>query len=237
MQKMVYTLLCLAVKRNLKFSSKTLQQADFILQKRFPSQILSFMSFSTSAPKQEKKSFDDGKYHIDSIINQAKKGKISITDISTLAQRVISEGQYSNYKSAPQTVQMISFSGLVPMLGIPVLALLSGHASYSCVHAHLACGATILSFLGGSNWNEAITSNNVSYGKLGWCITPQIIGWTSMLLPIPLGMMLASVGFCLSLIHDVLLSNYPQWMKSLRLVLTGGILMSFLLMLIIYIIL
>lgn len=241
---MVYSLVCLAVRRNLRFSTKSFPQV--LLPKRFP-----YLEFSTDCNKDKekenksgasknavpKRTYPDGQSHVYGIIEQAKTGKISFDDIKSLTERVIREGNYQNFKQAPVTVQRIGFSGLIPMFGIPLMTIVTGHASTCCVFAQLACGATILSFLGGSNWNEAISQNNYSYEKLLWCITPQLIGWTSLLLPIPLGILWTSVGFSLSLVHDVLLSKYPQWMKSMRLVLTGGILSSFVFMLLLYIIL
>ncbi|KAK6621048.1 hypothetical protein RUM43_011352 [Polyplax serrata] len=235
---MVYGLFCFTVRRNFKLYSKTYQQAEIILQRQLPWQVLSGTSFSTcKVDKNKKPNLGGLQSQLNSFLNQIKGAANSVGDVKTLPKRILSSVQLKSYKDAPQTVQMVTLAGLAPMFGIPFLSLLTGHAYYCCAFAHLACGATILSFLGGTNLNDAIAQNDVSYERLGWCVMPQLVGWTSLLLPLPLGIMLASFGYCLTLVHDVLLSKYPPWMKSLRFITSGGIIVSFFLMLIFYILL
>uniref|UniRef100_A0A2Y9D430 Uncharacterized protein n=1 Tax=Pediculus humanus subsp. corporis TaxID=121224 RepID=A0A2Y9D430_PEDHC len=250
---MISALLCLAARRNIKSSPKILSSSSGILLPRKLPVPLSTFTFKFYTCDESKSQEGKGsvrsssqvpqhgpfnpKSFVLNLIESVKKGKLPIEEITGLANKVIAEGQINEYKNAPSTVQTVTFAGLGPMLGIPLLTLLTGHAYYCCVFAHLAYGACILSFQGGCNWMEAITKKDISYEKLCWCVGPPIIGWTSLILPLPLGMFLTSLGFTLSVIHDVLLTQYPPWMKALRVIFTGGTLLSFLLMLLFSIIL
>ena len=56
--------------------------------------------------------------------------------------------------------------------------------------------------------------------NLGWAILPSLIGWTSLLVSPASGNLLVASGLSLCLVHDLSISTYPVWYKSMRTILS-----------------
>ena len=65
-------------------------------------------------------------------------------------------------KDAPVSALFYGFSGLIPFVYIPAHMIQMGNYIPELAYAHLAYGAVILSFLGGSKWGTTIPNPGVS---------------------------------------------------------------------------
>lgn len=220
---MVFTLISVITRRNLSsLSIKTLKYKDVLLHNRATVRFHPVTCFSTSERKWSESKPPAGSNIITSTLSKTLSGKPDFNEVTKLAKIVTEQAQFTKFREAPVPAQILGFGGLAPFVGVPLLILINASALPGLVFAELAYGATILSFLGGANWIEAINKGDITLNKLGWTVTPQVLGWTALLLPTPLGLILTTVGLSASLAHDVLLTSYPAWLKSLRYVLTVG---------------
>ena len=223
---MVYNLVSIIARRNLSnLSSKTVIYKNAILQSRAAVKFHPSVYFSTTERKLSEPKPDAPKSGGDllkSALPKILSGKVDTQELLKLSKSVTQQAQWTKFKDAPTPIQIIGFSSLVPFAGIPLLIIINGSALPGLVFAELAYGATVLAFLGGSNWIDAISKGEITLNKLCWGVTPQLIGFTSLVVPTPLGLLLSAVGLSASLTHDVLLTSYPQWYKSMRYVLTAG---------------
>lgn len=220
---MVYNLISVITRRNFSsLSIKALKYGDVVLHSRATTRLHPLTCYSTTERKWSESKIPSGSNIISSTLTKTLSGKPDIKELTKLAKIVTEQAQFTKFREAPMPAQILGVGGLIPFAGIPLLILINASALPGLVFAELAYGATILSFLGGANWIDAINKGDITLKKLGWTVTPQLLGWTALLLPTPIGLILTTAGLSASLAHDVLLTNYPPWLKSLRYVLTAG---------------
>jgi len=159
---------------------------------------------------------------IDNFLSNVRNGKLRVGDIQKILSEVVRESRYTHIKDSPPAALGLGIAGLVPFAAVPLLTIMNSTLLDGLVLAQLAYGATVLSFLGGSNWGEAVARDQPTFCRLSWAVTPQLLGWLALTLPTPIGLLVTSGGLSAALANDVLLSDNPQWHKSLRFVLTVG---------------
>ncbi|KAL1132402.1 hypothetical protein AAG570_010357 [Ranatra chinensis] len=119
----------------------------------------------------------------------------------------------------PTPMFWLGVSGLGPMLGLPILFMVTGYCS-SLATVQMTFGATICSFLGGVRWGYMVTDGKPlapTWENVLWSVAPQAAAWLALLLPQSLGLLLISAGIGMSTFIDLITANYPPWFKSLRL--------------------
>lgn len=216
-----------------KLPGQIFRLSDFIVYSQNVNPICHFRTLSPlQAESQKTKTLgcgeggDSGADKLNAFMCNAMKGKINPVALPDIFSAMMKEVQLTKYKEAPQPILTISMAGALPFMGVPLIMLASGSALQSLVFADLAFGATILSFLGGSNWIDTISKNQITMDRLMWSLMPQVMGWSSLILPTSLGLLTCAAGFCVAATHDVLLTSYPQWYKSLRVIMTGVVVSS-----------
>ena len=135
--------------------------------------------------------------------------------------------------SVPMPARIFGLAGLIPFWTLALLVFL-GDASMraSTLAVLIAYGAVILSFLGGVHWGIAVRApTQAGWKRLGWGVTPSLIGWVAVLMP-------ASAGLC-TLIVCLLFSAWVDqrmfpnsddaWYRRLRIVLSSGAALALLL--------
>lgn len=180
--------------------------------------------YDRSSPNTKSKT--KGEEQWDSFKKRYKQRKVGYDDIVKLLTTVYTEAQYKQYDQAPRPVLIFSLASLVPFGALGVLSLLSGAFIPGLAHAQLAYSALFLAFFGGINWGQTFMKNEMTFEKLTWALGPSVLAWIATMMPFSVGFFLASFGFTASLVHDVLLTSYPQWFKALRFVLTVGAIAS-----------
>lgn len=186
--------------------------------------------FHTQTPNRKENAL------VNSIISNASTGKIKGGEIQKLISEVVRESQFRKITESPAPALGLGLAGLVPFAAVPLLTIANGTILDGLMFAQLAYGATILAFLGGANWGEAIAQNQPTKCRLGWAVTPQLLGWVALALPVPAGLLVTSAGLAAAVTHDVLLTENPQWHKALRFVLTAGAISSLTASLFLYVI-
>ena len=96
------------------------------------------------------------------------------------------------------------------------------------VHALVAYGAVILSFLGGVHWGLAIGSpSNADHQELRTrlivSVIPSLAGWVALLFPEKTGLLILAAAIAAMLWVDIRATragNAPQWYPKLRIPLT-----------------
>jgi hypothetical protein len=135
--------------------------------------------------------------------------------------------------SIPLPARVLGLAGLLPFWGCAILAAFGqGEWAAAGWRAQLAYGAVILSFLGAVHWGVALrVEPSPSWVRLGWSVTPALIGWAALLLPPVQGLGLLAVGLAVALGVDLQTLEEPaapRWYGALRRMLTTGALASLL---------
>lgn len=100
--------------------------------------------------------------------------------------------------------------------------------------ALLAYGAVILSFLGGVHWGRALYEPDPELQTRDYVLSvlPSIFGWCCLLLPLAsVGVLLLILGYIWQVTIDlnaVRQNILPSWFGRLRMLLTGGAILSLL---------
>ncbi len=144
------------------------------------------------------------------------------------------QSDYSDTR-IPLAVLLPGLAGLIPFVmlslsqltGLPVSAV-------TALFAFNVYGAVILSFVGAIWWGLAAATQNASAPKslmFYWSVTPALIGWFAVLVPLDTGLLMLLAGFVLQWMGDAwLVRAYPmvapRWLFSLRTILTAGVLAS-----------
>lgn len=127
----------------------------------------------------------------------------------------------------PDPARILGFAGLVPFWAAMVVAWGVPAWSGAALAAQLLYGALILSFLGGVHWGDALMAPD--WPRLGWSVTPCLIGWASLAFDPGPGAATQTLAFVACLIMDlrrVTSGHLPPWYGKLRLWLTGGVLVA-----------
>ncbi|XP_072172971.1 transmembrane protein 69-like isoform X2 [Diadema setosum] len=123
--------------------------------------------------------------------------------------------------SAPTPAIALGLSGLVPFAVPAAYSIISMSCGPNIAFAQVAYGATILSFLGGVRWGYALAPSQVpSWLSLGYSVTPSLIAWMGLLMPIQAGLFCIISGLALAGVVDTYFTGFPSWFRSLRFFLT-----------------
>uniref|UniRef100_A0A2Y9D450 Transmembrane protein 69 n=1 Tax=Pediculus humanus subsp. corporis TaxID=121224 RepID=A0A2Y9D450_PEDHC len=186
------------------------------------------MPGETTANVKMSSMMNTGEEYWKNFYKKYKNGNVNANDVVTLFKGVYAEAQYAKYKEAPSAYYTLSCCGMVPLCSIGLFSFITGGVFPWLAYAQLTYSASLLSFLGGVNWGNLINQKNVTMDKLGWAVASPVLAWSAVLLPLPIGFLFAAAGLTTSMIHDILLTNYPQWFKSTRYILTVVALISLL---------
>jgi hypothetical protein len=121
-------------------------------------------------------------------------------------------------------VQLLGYTGLIPFVTL-ALAVWFGPPHYQtpAAQALLGYGACILSFLGAIYWGLNMRdSRNAPQALWIWGVSPSLIAWVALLVPLPFGLWLIAAGLVTCLIVDkaaYLRFGAAPWLP-MRLVLT-----------------
>ena len=153
---------------------------------------------------------------------QASRDQQSI-QTSTIDKDTASLSIWNHLKDvrlAPVPALTLGLAGLLPFVSIPAYFSMSGVFSPTLAFAQAAYGASILSFLGGVRWGFSVAPASVNWQDLGYSVTPSLIAWTALLLPLKLSIFTVAGGLMFAAYSDVTMQGYTSWFKGLRLLLT-----------------
>ena len=105
----------------------------------------------------------------------------------------------------------LGYVGLLPFVASVVAAWLAPPAYRSqAIHALLAYGATIASFLGAIHWGLAMREPHPPHpGPFVWGVFPSLGAWVALLLPLSQGLVTLALLLCLCLAVDW--RTYPAY--------------------------
>ncbi|XP_037086341.1 transmembrane protein 69-like, partial [Pollicipes pollicipes] len=124
---------------------------------------------------------------------------------------------------------LLGVAGLVPFAAAPVLMLRAGTFNPELLHAQLAYGACILSFLGGVRWGLTLPDGSPqppSWANLGQSVAPSLVAWAGLLASPSAGGLLLISGLAVAAYWDITLYGYPAWYKALRFCLSLGAILA-----------
>ncbi|XP_043242370.1 transmembrane protein 69-like, partial [Amphibalanus amphitrite] len=130
---------------------------------------------------------------------------------------------------SPRPALLLGAAGLLPFAAAPVLMLRTGHFSAELLHAQLAYGACILSFLGGVRWGVTLPDGapqRPDWANLTRSVTPSLVAWAGLLAPPSAGGLMLIGGLGLAGYWDMVMYGYPAWFKALRFCLSVGAILS-----------
>jgi len=120
--------------------------------------------------------------------------------------------------------RMLGYGGLLPFLFLAGAVLLGIRLPLVPAPSLLVgYGAIILSFVGALHWGVMLNANQPKANYFIWSITPALLGWTALILPIILGTGLLIIAFIICLFVDlraIKLGLWPAYMRQLRVMLT-----------------
>lgn len=136
----------------------------------------------------------------------------------------------------PRPALWLGLSGLIPFIGLAVLAFaLGGHGGERTSAALAYYGVAILSFMGGCRWGFAAAGlgTGPDLRLLGLSVVPALWAWAALLLVSPpYDLVALAVGFAALFAADLKLTaegGAPAWWPALRLPLTAGAVLSLIL--------
>jgi hypothetical protein len=128
--------------------------------------------------------------------------------------------------SIPRPVLAWGLAGLIPFLGLPLLALAVPHLSGWSDRALGLYAAVILSFLGGARWGREVASAAPDSRLIALSMAPSVVAWGLVLLSPATqgGLQLAGLAGALALswLWDIRSAHLPAWYPRLRTLLTAG---------------
>jgi hypothetical protein len=133
--------------------------------------------------------------------------------------------------SIPIPARLLGLTGLLPFWACAAVAAFGqGAWAAAGLHAQIAYGAVILTFLGGVHWGVALRMEATpSWARLGWSVTPSLLGWAALLMPPLPALALLAAGLAIALAVDLKTLGEPvapRWYAALRRILTAGALAS-----------
>lgn len=126
----------------------------------------------------------------------------------------------------------LGYAGLIPFVALSIIALLAPVSMADwAARALIAYAAVILSFVGALHWTRGLETPDTADAArlLGVSVLPALVGWSALLLPVHLGLILLAAGFGLLYAYDRRAWRVWPWFLSLRSQLTAGAMGSLLL--------
>ncbi len=129
--------------------------------------------------------------------------------------------------SMPTAVGVLGYGGLIPFIGLAILANIEPSHGILYRGALLLYGAVILSFVGAIHWGVAMMVTDLNdqdrRAAYVWSVIPALMAWmTYILSPITAALVLV-LGFLLQYWRDATLARkiaWPVWYLPLRIRLT-----------------
>lgn len=81
----------------------------------------------------------------------------------------------------PYPAVLLGAAGLLPFVGLPLLAIFGVLGDYAALHYFTLYSAVLLSFFGGIHWYDAITKQTTGH-QLYIAMLPTLIGWGCLIL-------------------------------------------------------
>lgn len=127
-------------------------------------------------------------------------------------------------RQVPSPQLVLGLAGLLPFWLPILLAINTDIPVTSLLTAQKLYAAVILSFLGGVHWGMTVAgSMPSSWTRVGWSVTPSLIGWIGALLSGAQAITVLALGFALAAAVDVnVFSGQALWYRCLRMVLSAG---------------
>lgn len=121
-------------------------------------------------------------------------------------------------------VQVFALSGLIPFVGLPLLAWAMPAYASLLLHALVLYGAVICTFVGALQWAYAIQGQvQQPWLQLGWSVLPSLIAWCAALLPALFALRLLGLLLVVCYLADRYFARWvpiPPWFMRLRALLT-----------------
>jgi hypothetical protein len=135
--------------------------------------------------------------------------------------------------SLPTLAKLLGYAGLIPFATLGVGVWVVPDAWLADMHAALlGYAAVILSFMGAVHWGLAMAADAAAAQRqLGLSVLPALLAWLALLLPAAYGYALLLLGFAGLCLVDRAAGRVglvPEWYPSLRVALTGGVVVSLL---------
>ncbi|WP_374669004.1 DUF3429 domain-containing protein [Ramlibacter sp.] len=123
----------------------------------------------------------------------------------------------------PIEVTWLGYGGLLPFLGLAVLAAADPPRATDWSRALVAYGAVILSFVGALHWGIAMSASGLAPAvrrrAFAWSVVPALMAWPALLKAGPVATLVLVAGFALHLVQDHRLARsagLPGWYLPLR---------------------
>lgn len=119
----------------------------------------------------------------------------------------------------------LGYAGLIPFMALALLALIAQETVAAwAIHALMAYGAVILSFIGALHWTRGLDADDARTATrlLAVSVLPALLGWIALLLPMHSGLAVLAVGFVLVYAYDRQAWQWRPAFLSLRTHLTAG---------------
>jgi hypothetical protein len=136
--------------------------------------------------------------------------------------------------TVPLPARVLGLAGLLPFWGGALATLvLEDEEQRVAFTAVIAYGAVILTFLGAVHWGLALqVPQALSWERLGWSVTPSLLGWVALLIEPEPALILLVLGLGTAFVIDMRAGQaglMPDWYVSLRIVLSIGAIAALLL--------
>ncbi len=128
---------------------------------------------------------------------------------------------------APRPALLLGFGGLIPFVGLALLATLQPPSAPRALDALATYAAVILSFVGALHWGYAVrrdVGDGLATLQYGYSVLPSLIGWFALQLPMTATLRVQAATFVLCFIVDRALAAreaLPDWFLRLRAALTA----------------
>jgi len=121
--------------------------------------------------------------------------------------------------SMPKPALWLGIAGLIPfVVGAIAVWTLDPGQGVKVMQAQMLYAAIILSFLGGLHWGRFL-AGGVPDRWLYWSVTPSVLAWAAMILPIFYALLALILLLAACLFVDLKAFRqglWPHWMKPLR---------------------
>lgn len=114
-----------------------------------------------------------------------------------------------------QHANVLGYLGLIPFVLLPIgMLVLQSEFKPQIGEALVAYGAVIISFLGAHHWTLSVSG--ASHKNMLYAVTPALIGWIAILMPVQYGMLTVLIGLLITWYADNKLSAMDAWYLVLR---------------------
>jgi hypothetical protein len=123
----------------------------------------------------------------------------------------------------PAHVGLLGYGGLVPFVGLVLLAGADLDRTAVWDRALVGYGAVILSFVGALHWGFAMSAAGIEPAQrrraFVWSVVPALLAWPATLMATSAAALLLVLGFALHYVEDRRLAGFaalPAWYLPLR---------------------